>query len=473
MGRRPDPGRNASQRRKAARGQPAHAPGATAPSAGDPVAARVKALKLQAAALVKESRLADAGGIAAELLGLDEQALTSGDPGIARDMIDIAGTLMPTGQFSSLEQLFLKGIRVLWNHPQATVNDFFLPVNNLAALYGASGNYPARDQANSRILALAEQLAVPITSQVAQVFIHLGSLYERAGRPKAAAILYRPLHPFMMAQDEIALETRVEWIGMYAKVLMADSQFEQALQMGEQALSALQASPGFDDGHRIGILNLMGSAARAKGADENAEALFERAADIARLSEAHKDGKAAGAVYHNLASLYLQRGRRDRYDEAERLLEHALAIVAQAGRRDSAEYAGELGQLATVVEAKGEVERAEAHYRESFRVYGSASDTPPAEFADFLTDGGFLYLRLRRPADAVACFRRAHALRESLAGLSPLALANTASNLATAHFEAGNFAEATRCYREAIDLRHGNREFVEGGSAQLPVAHAP
>ena len=171
---------------------------------------------------------------------------------------------MPTGQFSSLEQLFLKGIRVLWNHPQATVNDSFLPVNNLAALYGASGNYPARDQANSRILALAEQLAVPITSQVAQVFIHLGSLYERAGRPKAAAILYRPLHPFMMAQDEIALETRVEWIGMYAKVLMADSQFEQALQMGEQALSALQASPGFDDGHRIGILNLMGSAARQK-----------------------------------------------------------------------------------------------------------------------------------------------------------------------------------------------------------------
>src|SRR5262245_34150604 len=85
----------------------------------DPTAERVRTLKTQAAAAVAEHRPAEAGAIISELQSLDDQMLATANIAIARDILDTAGTLLPTGQFDALEQLFLKAIQALWNHPQA------------------------------------------------------------------------------------------------------------------------------------------------------------------------------------------------------------------------------------------------------------------------------------------------------------------------------------------------------------------
>lgn len=458
---------NDSSDPKASQGPTAPSPTSAAGDESRPLAAveqiaqRVQVLKLHATAFVRAQRPTDASTLVAELLALDTQFLTTADPGITRAMLEIAEILLPTGLYELLEQLFLKAIQVLWHHQQATVADWFVPLNNLAAFYEVKGDPRARDQALAHLVTMADQLTAPLDERTANVFIHLSQIYAQAGHLKAAAILYRQLYRHVMTSPDFTADTRVVMAGQYGRMLVAESQYDTALEMYEQSLAVLESQSGFTDGHRLQLLVLTAQAFQHKGDLDRAELLLERARDMAERS-AYKDSRIASGVYHNLASLYLQRGKRERYDEAERLLEHARDIVAAADQHNSSEYAGEIGQLAVIVEAKGEFERAEALYREALRMYAAAPDTNLQDFGDFLTDAGLLYLRLRRSAEAVDVFQRARAIRESMSTLPPLTRANTLSNLATAHFECGQYKEAIPLYRQAIDLRHQCPEFCAG-----------
>jgi tetratricopeptide (TPR) repeat protein len=110
------------------------------------------------------------------------------------------------------------------------------------------------------------------------------------------------------------------------------------------------------------------------------------------------------------------------------------------------------------VEAKGESERAEALNHQAILAFANTPDADPRQFADFLTDAGFLYLKLQRPSEAVQAFQQACNLRESIPGEPALNAANAISNLAIAHFEAGDFASAIPLYQAAIRLRHANQK---------------
>jgi hypothetical protein len=61
---------------------------------------------------------------------------------------------------------------------------------------------------------------------------------------------------------------------------------------------------------------------------------------------------------------------------------------------------------------------------------------------------------LRRDADAVRVFRWSREFQQSTADLGAATLANTMSDLATAHFRRGEFVHAIRWCRQAIELRH-------------------
>ena len=450
---------DAPRRKKSGRTKAVAATASPQPAPGNAVAERVQTLKRAAQAVAGGALATEVDVIAGELLAIDDQWLATAEIASARSILEIAGILLPTGRFDPVEQLFGKAIRALWNHPQRAVADLFLPLNNLAAFYEHKGDYRARGAVTSRIVEMAEQLAAPIDAATVRVFLELAQLYTADGQPKAAAILYRQIHRQAMMTPEYSADTRALVSAKYGNALVADGQAGAALAMYETSLAALETQPGLTDERRFELLGLMANAARVKGDLAGTETLLERARDLAERSD-ESDTMAARAVYHNLASLYVERGRRDRYDEAERLLEHNAAIIAQASGRENADYAGTLGQIANVVDAKGELERAEPLFRESFRAYESARDTKPGEFADFLTDAGFLYLRLQRPDEAVAVFRRARELRTSIPGLSPVARATTVSNLALACFESGALPEAVQWYREAIEVRHRSLEFV-------------
>lgn len=411
----------------------------------------VKSLKFRVEAIDFQNCADEVAAIIAELLSLDDKLLMTVDPHVTRDLLDIAGILVPTGLFDLLEKLMLKGIHIIQHHNQALVADWFVPLNNLSALYEMKGDYEARDQICSNIVALAEQLQAPLDSRTADVFISLADVYNRVGHPKAAIILYSQLYRYVMSdQGTTEADTRVGFIFKYSSLLVRDGQLEAAIEMCEQSLAALETYSDITVNHRLQVLALTGQLAHRKGDLDKAQALLEQARDVAEQS-VERYSAIAGDVYHNLAVLYFQRAR---YDEAEGLLQRALHILKLTGNSSTSRYAGETGMLANVLSEKGELERAEALYQEAFHIYESAPDTNLQEFADFLAGAGLLYLKLRRPEEAVDVFERMKDIRESASGMPPMVVAHAISYLATAHFQQNNFKEAITLYRKAIDLRH-------------------
>ena len=331
-------------------------------------------------------------------------------------------------------------------------------LNNLSALYEEKGDYRARNEAASAIVRLAEQLDEPVDADAAQVLLQFGAIYERAGQPQAVAILYRLLHRSMTARTDMETDVRLGWLRLYARALTSAGQPADALTVYREALHVLDDSDEAQGAERLGLLAGAGSAAQSAGDLAAAEQALTEACAVAELSGQH-DSKLAGVVYHNLALLYLQQRRTERYGEAERLMRHALVIADRTGQRLTSDYAEGLGLLAHVAEARADLEEADRLYHESIQTFDAAPDTGTGALAAFLTDWGFLSLKRRQPGEAIDVFQRAADLRAS-SDAPVLVRANALSNLATAHFKAGAFREAIRLYTRAIDLRHQSPELL-------------
>ena len=87
--------------------------------------AHVKALEQRALDAVKHGRVGVvADAILEEVLSIEEGALNAADVKVVRNVLDIAGTLVPSGAFAALEQVYAKAIRVLATHRQAIMADF-------------------------------------------------------------------------------------------------------------------------------------------------------------------------------------------------------------------------------------------------------------------------------------------------------------------------------------------------------------
>jgi len=158
-------------------------------------------------------------------------------------------------------------------------------------------------------------------------------------------------------------------------------------------------------------------------------------------------------VYHNLASLYMSQRRQDKYPDAVKFTELSLEILKRAGRGASSEYALGLNQLAQLAESMGEFDKADQYYQEAIGSFENATDTKKQNFADCLSDFGFFLLRQKKPAGAVTAFERALQVRQSIPNQPPRKLADALSNVATAHFKAGHFKQASQTYWHAITLR--------------------
>jgi tetratricopeptide (TPR) repeat protein len=429
------------------------------PVAGDDVAARVRSLSRELADHVRRGAVAEALQLADVLLGVDDAALAAGDPATVRDLLDAAGMVVEARELASAEQLLVKGINALSSNPRATEVDLLIPLSNLMSVYDQGGDPSRRDQIGAMIGGLAERIDAPLPRNAMLVFLQLGRIYSGAGQMVAALVMYGQVHRYMTGLAESDPETLYGWLLHYGAALRTGGRYDEAVEVCRQALATLDRLPDADRADAIEIHLTIAAAATAKGDRTAAEQALE---DAVRTAEAEVDDTApagsreqaaAGAAYHNLATLYLEQGYADRYPRAEELVRRSLAIVLRSGRAGSAEHAGELGHLGVIAEKRGDVEAAERAYLEAIEIYERAPDTPPGDFSDFLTDLGLLRLTRGRAADAVPPLRRAAELREATAGESAVRRANALSNLATAHFESGDLAAASRDYARAVDLR--------------------
>jgi len=411
--------------------------------------ATIDVLTERAKAAVRTRAVEEVDAIAREMLSIDDDTLKATNIGPVRDFWQIPSMLIETQQFALLEPLFVKAYGVLSNHPQAELRDIFIPLNNLAALYEQSGAYQSRDEVNSLIVNMADRLTAPIDEKTATVFANLGRLYEDAGHPKAVSILYRCLHQYAFT-NPLNSDLCVSIAHTFGKALAQDGHLQDVLDMYRASLAMIEAKPDFIEDQRMTLNLLIGKAAEAAGDIPAARSALEQAKSIAERTQ--PDSREAGVVYHTLAMRYLN--GRERYDEAEKLLEHAASIASAIEGDSSVEYAGSLAQLAILLDAKGDTDRALSLFQDAFSIFEAAPALKPDEHAAFLADAGTLNLRLGRYGDAAAAYRRAHQIWQAHPGVTSSMLANTLGKLATAEFELGEFPDAIAHYRQAIHLRY-------------------
>lgn len=416
--------------------------------------ADVRSLAHELVAAARSGNAAEAARVADVLLGVDDAALVGGDPATIRELLDAAATLADAGQLEPAGSLLAKGINALAANPRASQVELVVPFNNLLAVYDRLGEPQQSAQVAAFIGGLADTIEEPLPQSAMMVFFQLGRIYHGLGRTEVALTMYRQVHRYMTTQPEVGPGSLYDWLVHYAGVLRDGARYEQVIEVCRLALSVHERLPGAEEADTIQVLVVLAQAALAGGDRPVAQEALERAVRIAddqvRSAESASpvNQGAAGAAYHNLAMLYLD--LREQYQRAEELVERALEIVLRTGREGSAEHAGELGQLGVIAQRRGDLEAAERRYLEAVGVYERAPDTRPAEFSDFLTDLGMLRLRVGRPAEAVAPFRRATELRSDE---GEVRLADALSNLATAHFEAGELQAASREFERAVDLR--------------------
>jgi tetratricopeptide (TPR) repeat protein len=425
----------------------------------DDLRAQVQQLQRQAAAAAARGDAAEAQRVGDALTSLDDSALAAADPGVTRNLLDAAASLVGTGDLPRAERLLRKGIQALSGNARATQADLIVPLNNLMAVYDQTGADAQRNLVGAAIGAIAERLDGPLPDTATNALIQLGQVYERSGNHVASLAMYRPVHVSMKARQDVAPGMLLGWLLAYARVLTAGGRPQDGLAIGREALDVAERASEMDPVERMEAFAIVAATASQRQDAATAQDALERGAAVAEgLQASGKWGQPklaaiAGVVYHNLASLYLRLGRREHYQRADALMKRALAIVLEHGSEGSAEHAGALGQLAVITEARGDLDAADRLYTDSIAIYERAPDTSGAEFSDFLTDLGQMRLRRGQPWGAVGPLRRAVELREASPGEPPLRRADAASNLATACFEAGDLAEASREYTRAIDLR--------------------
>lgn len=421
------------------------------PSSKSTTLERLTALRQQAHDLVSENRVAEGSAILQEVTTLEEKEALPNNRDVGRAFVEIASTLMPTGDYVRLEHVFLRGIQILKASNDMKLGDLMVGVNNLGVMYHEKKEYQARDRVNSSVVNLAEVYDGPMDQDSVKIFLSLGESYERADHPKAAAILYGQVHRYFQQQD-LPPDARSIWLERYANALAANSQHEKAVDLYRQALQ-LEDNQSPPNSHRLlEILALIGVEALRKPDFPAAEQALDRARLIAEESGLSETA-SAGWVYHNLASLYMRQRRSDKYAVAVKFSGRSLEIVKSVGRGASSEYAIGLNQLAQLTELMGEVDKAEQHFTTAISRFENAIDTRKQDFADCLSDFGFFLLKRDKPAEAVTAFQRALQLHESNSGESPDKHADALSNVATAHFKLGHFEQASQLYWRAISLR--------------------
>jgi len=417
------------------------------------LAQRTRESLRNANAMARAESFKGAEEILAELLAIDEAALLDADPAVTIDMVDAAGALMPSRLWEPLEALLRKSMRVLDRHAARRPLHHFVPRNNLAVLYESKGLRSKASTLIGEMIADAERLEGPVDDVTATIFSTFLMAYERAEHWPALRILYRHLSLNAFASPEAKTATRVVFTVRYCHALDRGGNPDAALEAATRAAALLEKDPGFTVHWRLQLLEQMIDTARRKRDWDRAQTLYEQARDLLEGSEL-KDSEDAQTVYHNLAALYMYTKKRERYEEAERLLRRARDIVNRLKGAGSADYAAETYQIGTVLESQGEVERALALYREAFALYERAPDTDPKEFATCLSSVAFTYLKRGDAAQAITLFRRALDLLAA-DGESP-ALAEAFSNLSTAHFAKLDFKPAIELYERAIELRSGS-----------------
>jgi CHAT domain-containing protein len=260
------------------------------------------------------------------------------------------------------------------------------------------------------------------------------------------------------------------------RVLHGLEKDEEAEPVLREALTMSRGSPADEGKEKLAaregeLLRTLGEIVSARGRPAEAVALLRQALDIYRQAypeSRHPDGHwTVAACLLPLGSALRQQGV---YAEAEACCLKALAIRRRLFPGDNADVAACLGILANVVEARGDLGRAEEYQRESLAMLRRLAGPEPSvplrlQLADALHRQGALLARQRDHARAEALLREAVARYRSAYPVERYPdghrrLAGALSHLGAACCAQGHYRKAEENHCEALAMY---RKLYPGG----------
>jgi tetratricopeptide (TPR) repeat protein len=146
--------------------------------------------------------------------------------------------------------------------------------------------------------------------------------------------------------------------------------------------------------------------------------------------------------------------RRGRYEEAERLYQHALELGSQAVGEEHPVYAETLFRLGDLLHMRGSYAEAELHYQHALKIREQVLGPDHPDVALSLHNRALLDDELgKKPSDVEALYLRALAIWEHALGPRHPDVAEGLNNLASLYQKQGRLAEAEALLQRALLIR--------------------
>jgi eukaryotic-like serine/threonine-protein kinase len=232
---------------------------------------------------------------------------------------------------------------------------------------------------------------------------------------------------------------------------------------GVQEARGLDGEPAI----QAALYQTLGSLYQRLGNYDGADSLLQSALDGRRRLSGPDDRDSLDS----LVALSLLRIDQAKLDDAERLATQALETARRTLPADDRLVARATAALGKVLEERGNYDRAIPQLTEAVRLYSGSDDTPQelsavlSELADAQFYAGHLEASEALNKRALELDRRIHGPLHPNVGDDLLNLGAIASNRE-------QYADATRYYREALDIMHGwyGEKHPQTASAQTILA---
>lgn len=250
-------------------------------------------------------------------------------------------------------------------------------------------------------------------------------------------------------------------LDLTATYLHDSSLYGQAELFYKRALAIESHAPGLDSEDIAASLNNLAYLYVSQGRFQEAEPLYEHALALKSIFGA--DPLEMAAALDNLAYLYV---KQERYQEAGPLLLQALRIKEHMLGPSHPQTAITLDNLARFYMRLGYPQEAESLYTRALNILESALGPDHPETAASLNNLAQLYESQERYEEAEPLYKRALTIDENVLGLDHLETAVALNNLAYLYVNQGRYEEAEPLYKRAL----ATKERVLGENAPTIAA---
>lgn len=204
-----------------------------------------------------------------------------------------------------------------------------------------------------------------------------------------------------------------------------------------------------EDGSVAPLLEELALLYQEQGHYQQVEPLLRRALSVIE-KDPHPDDEELAQALNLLASFYVL---RNRLVEAEPLYKLCISLRSKQVRTNE-QNVTDVDDLARLYRVQGKTQDAERLLTQAISVEEKNGDSLP--LAIVLTDLGYLYKVVDRFSDAEAVFKRALAIRTTVAGPASKEYVESLKDLALLYTEQDNYAAAEPLLKQVIDFDNEN-----------------